>query len=78
MSRPSYFPGSILEHGDAPRTRAARGGGRRIPVAHVPMVVGVHLLVVSIAASFVVRQALDTSELQTADLLITDPEARGE
>jgi hypothetical protein len=52
----------------------ARGGRWRTPVARLLTVVGVLLLVVSIAANFVDRQALGKSDFQeTAKQLIADP-----
>jgi hypothetical protein len=60
---------------EAPTARAPRRARWRGPVARLLTVVGVLLLVVSVAANFVERQALDKSEFEeTARQLITDPE----
>ena len=56
-----------------------RGGRWRSPVARLLTVVGVLLVVVSIAANFVERQALDSSEFEeTARQLIADPAIQAE
>jgi hypothetical protein len=56
-----------------------RGGRWRSPVARLLTVVGVLLVVVSIAANFVERQALDRSEFEeTAGQLIADPDIQAE
>jgi hypothetical protein len=50
-----------------------RSGWWRVPAARILTVLGVLLVVVSIAANFVERQALDRSEVEeTAEQLITD------
>ena len=56
-----------------------RGGRWRSPVARLLTVIGVLLVVVSIAANFVERQALDSSEFEeTARQLIADPAIQSE
>ncbi len=58
---------------------APRRARWRAPAARVLTVVGVLLVVVSIAANFVERQALDTSEFEeTARQLIADPAIQAE